>query len=156
MKNLITRGGPLAFVMTWMLAFCAFATFMVVTDDIPQVFRLRNQHAETLGKVVRFVPQSHGAIEVKYEVDGTPYQSTFGQYVQTHPLKEGASVNVYYAPSDPANAVISPPSEILWQQLTFTYVASMLMSGVLVGAIFLRRRSKSSRPDSSVQGVHHF
>ncbi len=124
---------PLNVLVVWLLTFCAAAIFVASEDNLPNLFRLRHEHAEIAGKVTRLVPLSHGQVEVEYTVSAMAYKNTFEP---GHPVAEGESVRVYYSPGDPTIAVIAPPAEMLTDRLAGLYVISMLLSATLTVMIF--------------------
>ena len=85
------------------LAFVAMATAIGLVIDAPHLFLLERHHAETVGQVVRLVPESHGAIEIRYSVAGITHFRRTQPYVNRL-LTEGDSVPVYYYPPDPTVA----------------------------------------------------
>jgi hypothetical protein len=118
-----------------MLGFAVIGTAIAFVIDAPHLLLLEHQHAETVGRVIRLVPNSHGLVEIGYSVDGRTYVRSVPPFgVADLPLGEGKAVPVYYYPSDPAIAFLAPSGTILKEQLPSWIAGSLLGScfGVVV------------------------
>ena len=123
----------------WMLSFGLMIVVIGLAIDGPHLLLLQRRHAETVGEVVRLLPESHGMVEVRYLVANVTYKRAFPPHLQRSRINEGDSVRVYYRPEDPNVAVIAPPSEILTEQLPSWLAGSLLISvGVVVAVLALR------------------
>ena len=56
------------------MGFASMATAIGFVIDVPQLLRLHLHHAETTGRVIRVIPNSHGLTEIEYLIQGTPYK----------------------------------------------------------------------------------
>jgi hypothetical protein len=129
---------PLKIAAIWLLSFCLMATAIAFAIDAPQLILLCHEHAETSGEVIRFLPQTHGLVEVRYTVAGTVFRHAFSSHLEVNTIVEGGPVRVYYSPHDPATAVIAPPAEVLSEQLPSWLAGSLLAStGIFVGILIL-------------------
>jgi hypothetical protein len=111
------------------LGFAGVAVGIGFVIDAPHLFLLRRHHAQTTGKVTRLLPNSHGAIEFTYSVDGATYSRITSPYGISR--VEGLAVPVYYYPDDPRIAFTAPAGDILDGQLPSWIAAAWL--GALFG-----------------------
>ena len=112
-------------VVVWVLAFCFAAVAVGLELDVPDLLRLTHDHATAAGSVLRLVPDSHGMVEVQYDTSGQVYRK---KLLPGRMLIPGDSVVVYYLPSDPAVASLTPPAEQLSDNLAFGWVVSLPLS----------------------------
>ncbi len=112
------------------LGFASIATAIGFVIDAPHLLGLHVHHAETTGRVVRVIPNSHGRTEIEYSVRGAPYKRDVPFYWVPIPHSEGEALRVYYDPSDPSVASAVPAAEILTGQLR------SWIGGSLLGSIF--------------------
>ena len=119
------------------------AIFLASDTDIGHLRSLRLNHAEVVGQVVGLHPENHGVVDVRYVVAGSAFQEPL---LPGRVVARGDLVRVYYSPNDPAVAVMSPPDELLDDQLHFFLWGSLFMSLVAsAGVLLLWRNSYSSR-----------
>jgi hypothetical protein len=132
----MTSKSPTAIGIIWIVLFCLIAGIIGKIIDAPRLWLLQREHRETLGEVMRLVPQSHGLVEVRYLVDGDAYQRSFEPHLGSQLIAEGDSVLVYYSPHHPENASIYPPADILTEELPPWLLGSFLLSVGIAAAIF--------------------
>ena len=100
--------------------------------DAPHLLILRFHNAETTGRIVRVIPNSHGLTEISYSVRGTPYTRDVPFYWVSEHL-QSEQLRIYYDPNDPTLASAAPADEILKGQIPAWIAFSAL--GSLWGAI---------------------
>ena len=112
------------------LGFISLATAIGLVIDVPHLLILHFHHAETTGRVIRVIPNSHGLTEIAYSVRGTEYDRELPGYWV--PLSRAGSepIPVYYNPNDPSIAAAVPTTEILSGQLP------SWIGGSALGALF--------------------
>ncbi|MBI2679840.1 MAG: hypothetical protein HYX25_02395 [Candidatus Solibacter usitatus] len=118
------------------LGFVSLATAIGFIIDAPRLLILYFHHAETTGRIVRVIPNSHGLTEIAYSVDGTPYKRSVPFYWVSDAHTQGESVRIYYDPNDPSVASAAPADQILTGQLPSWIGGSVL--GSVFGAIAAR------------------
>lgn len=106
-------------------------TMMATAMDVPHVLLLHHSQSETVGKVIRQIPESHGSIDVGYSVGGTSWRQAMAPHRLLLPVREGETVRVYYYPRDPAIAFAAPAEELLTDAITTCVFGSLL--GALIG-----------------------
>ena len=129
------------------VGFTALAVFIGLVIDAPHLLLLRQRNAETLGRVLRQVPDSHGAVEIEYAIGGKTYRQVLPPHGLALPITGGQTTPVYYDPKDPRIAFTAPPGEILTEELPAWAVGSLFgaVAGVLV--VSSLRRPVRSRLD---------
>jgi hypothetical protein len=114
------------------LGFASIATAMGFAIDVPHLLRLHRHSAETTGRVIQVIPNSHGLTGIEYSVEGTSYKREVPGYWVPFPHTKGEPIRVYYDPNDPSVASAVPADEVLTGQLPSWIAGSML--GSLIGA----------------------
>jgi len=115
------------------LDFVSLATAIGFIIDVPHLLSLHFHHAETTGRVVRVIPDSHGLTEIAYSVRGTPYTREMPGYWVTDLNEPGKPLRIYYDPNDPTVASAEPADQILIGQFPAWIAGSLL--GSLFGAL---------------------
>jgi hypothetical protein len=118
------------------LGFASVATAIGSTINAPYLFRLHFRFAETTGRIIRVVPNSHGATEIEYSIQGTSYEREVPGYWVPFPHTPGKPIRVYYDPNNPSVASAVPADEVLIGQLPSWIAGSMLGSLFGVGVVF--------------------
>jgi len=119
------------------LGFICLATAVGFVIDAPHLLKLHFSHAQTTGRIVRVIPNSHGLTEIAYSVGGIPYTRDVPFYWVAEPNDSAATVRIYYDPRDPSIASAAPADEILSGQLPSWIAGSVLGS---VFGMFAARR----------------
>jgi len=104
------------------------------------LFKLKANQAQTSGTVISVIPESHGSVVVRYQVNARNYEQTFAPYN----WRPGAHVRVYYYPPGPAISAISDPAEILSDSLPAVILASLFASTFFTVYVFVIRRPDMS------------
>ncbi len=126
-----------------MVGLVSMAIMFAFIIDAPHLLLLERQHADTMGRVIRLVPDSHGQIEIKYSVGGVTYRQTVPVYGILPPVIAGQPVPVYYYPPDPVVVFTAPPEEVFEEQRPSWVVFSMF--GAFCGAIVALNSMRRSR-----------
>ena len=116
------------------LGFISLATAIGLVIDVPRLLILHFHHAETTGRVIRAIPNSHGLTEIAYSVRGTQYNREVPGYWV--PQAGSEPIRVYYNPNEPSIAAAVPADEILSGQLPSWIAGSAL--GAVFGAFAAR------------------
>ena len=114
-------------VAIWVVSFFVFMAGCSVLFEIPQLLLLCRHSATTEGQVVRFIPNSHGSVIVRYASHGNTYERSFSPHLSP----EGSSATVYYYPNDPTIAVLGDPRGALWPELVTWSIASAMLSSIV-------------------------
>lgn len=141
------RSRVFVLITSWFLAFVLGGIIIGLVIDAPNLLMLRRESAETTGRVARLVPNSHGLVEVLYEIAGKAYTGEFQPHIYDQPLNEGDVVRVYYSPQNPTIAFLAPPSDVLKEQFPAWIAGSLVLSifGVVAALTLWRPRSPSRR-----------
>jgi hypothetical protein len=118
------------------LGFISLATAVGLVIDVPHLLILHIHHAETTGRVIRVVPNSHGLTEIAYSVRGTQYDREVPGYWVPYSQAGIEPIRVYYNPNEPSIAAAIPADEILSGQLPSWIAGSAL--GAVFGAFAAR------------------
>ena len=126
------------------LGFCAMGTAVAFTIDVPHLLLVRHRNAQTDGKVIRHIPDSHGMVEIEYSVAGRPYRRPLRPEGVGLSWAVGDTVAVYYYPDDPEIAFTQSAGEILAAELPAWIGGSLLGSvfGIVVAVHMLRVRER--------------
>jgi hypothetical protein len=132
------RRQPKMFVMIAgaALGFISLATAIGFIIDAPHLLMLHFNHAQTTGRIVRVIPNSHGLTEITYSVGGITYTRDVPFYWVAEPNTQRQPLRIYYDPHDPSIASAVPADEILSGQLPFWIAGSLL--GAVFGAFATR------------------
>src|SRR5215469_15057068 len=116
------------------VGFAALEVSIGLVIDAPHLLLLRQRNAETLGRVLRQVPDSHGAVEIEYAIRGKTYRQVLPPYGLALPMAAGQTTLVYSDPQDPRVAFTAPAGDILIEELRAWAAGSLLgaVAGVLV------------------------
>jgi hypothetical protein len=118
------------------LGFIALAVAIGLIIDAPHLLILHFNHAQTTGRVIKVIPNSHGLTEITYSVGDASYRRDVPFYwlpdadVRPEPLR------IFYSPRDPSIASAVPAIEILRGQLPAWIAGSAF--GAVFGAIAAR------------------
>jgi hypothetical protein len=107
-------------VLIWsIVGLVSTATMFGFVIDAPHLLLLERQHADTVGRVIRLIPESHGQVEIEYSAAGVTYRQAVTVYGVPTPVVAGQTVLLYYYPQDPVIAFTAPPEEVLADQGPF-------------------------------------
>jgi hypothetical protein len=118
------------------LGFITLAVAIGLVIDAPHLLILHFNHAETTGRIIRVIPNSHGLTEIVYSVGGASYKRNVPFYWVPDSNARSEPLRVYYSPRDPYIASAVPADEILSGQLLSWIAGSVL--GAVSGAIAAR------------------
>lgn len=90
----------------------AMAAIFAASIDAPHLLLLERQQADTVGRVIRLVPESHGQVEIEYRVAGVAHRQILPVYGDVTPVAAGQTLTIFYYPGDPLIAFTAPPGEI--------------------------------------------
>jgi hypothetical protein len=110
------------------LGFISLATAIGFVIDAPHLMKLHFNHAQTTGRIVRVIPNSHGLTEIAYSVRGIAYTRDVPFYWVAEPNTSAAILRIYYDPNDPTIASAAPVDEILSGQLP-SWIAGSALGG---------------------------
>jgi len=123
-------------IATGSISFVLIGLVIALIIGVPRLLLLSRDHAETGGVVLRALPDSHGTVVVRYTVNGTFYERSFGPY----PWTRGERVRVIYYPPNPSVAELTEPSRILAEDAPAWIGGSFLLSIFGVAAVLSLRK----------------
>jgi hypothetical protein len=118
------------------LGFITLSVAIGLVIDAPHLVILHFNHAQTTGRVIKVIPNSHGLAEITYSVGGTSYRRDVPFYWLPSSDVRPDPLWIFYSPRDPSIASAVPASEILWGQLPAWIAGSAL--GAVFGAFAAR------------------
>ena len=118
------------------LGFITLAVAIGLIIDVPHLLILHFNHAQTTGRIIRIIPNSHGLTEIAYSVGDTTYKRDVPFYWIPDSDAGPEPLRVYYSPRDPSIASAVPADEILSGQLPSWIAGSAL--GAVFGAFAAR------------------
>jgi hypothetical protein len=122
------------------LGFASSATAIGFAIDVPRLLRLHFHSAETTGRIIQLIPNSHGLAEIEYSIQGTSYKREVPGYWVPFPHMQGKPIRVYYDPNDPSVASAVPADEVLTGQLP-SWIAGSMLGSLFGAAVALNARS---------------
>lgn len=131
-----------AVLVVWAVAFLLGAIGIGLAIGAPEEFLLATKYESTFGTVIRTIPNSHGQVVVRYNVNNYIYERRFGP----SPLRGGQSVRIYYYLPSPSTATLLSPAEFLELELPFWTAASLLFSMFILACLYFYGKATPHLP----------